>query len=218
MSQVDSEKNLAERLDIITALPISLDDRVFMSLVCLDLIPAWEVGFHGGEEVDAHNVDELNAKLIDAGFETRKREYDWDYGNGPGKKLEICYSNSIELVDRLFRLNQENSLRPDGSDQDQTMAAQYGELYGFPPTAVQAYVDNEENGFGGRDLPPELGDPDYAFITRFKLSSNNWREELETPKKWAAALAQHVPNLWQEFVAQQRRFRAENWGDLPPRM
>lgn len=205
MSKVEGEENLSERLEVICGLKISLQDRIFMSLVCMGMIPAWEVVFRKGEM----GVDEFDSKLIDGGFETRRLERDWHFVNGPEKRVEICYSNSIEMVDRLFALQQANT----GLGQTSSVEAQYGELYGFPRTAVEAYARDKQSVFSRRTLPLEVQNQDYVFLAQFALSRDHWKEELETPKKWAEALAKHVPYLWQEFVAEQRDLKVRNYGD-----
>lgn len=115
----------------------------------------------------------------------------------------------LEIVDRLFALQQANT----GSGQSSTVEAQYGELYGFPTTAVEAYVNDKQSVFSRRTLPLDVRDQDYVFLAQFALSRDHWREELETPKKWAEALAKNVPVLWQEFVVERRALRDCNYGD-----
>lgn len=209
MSEIDREVDVSERLNIIRNLPIRLDDKIFMSLVCLDLIPAWEVDFCEKEM----GVEEFEAKLIDAGFQTRTMEKDGNYEDQPQKLWEICYSNSVELVEKLFKLNGKSFNT--GGGQKPHVEAEYGKLYGFPPTAVEAYVKDKQSVFSRRNLPVDVENEDYVFLAQFALSKDNWRQELETPKKWAAALAQYVPDLWQEFVAKWRAAKAVNYGDWP---
>ncbi len=201
MGTIEGSENLGERLDVIRGLPIGLDDRVFMSLVCLGMIPAWEIFLEEGEISD----NELEAKLIDAGFETRKVEFNEMRRGGRRVLGEICYSNSIESVDKLFKLG--------GLEESSSVAGQLGELYGFPPTSVAGYLANQKSDFTSRRPPAEFENEDFMFLAQFCLSKDHWREELETPKKWAEALAQYVPDLWQDFVAERRSLKADNWGE-----
>jgi len=67
----------------------------------------------------------------------------------------------------------------------------YGRLSGFPESAIKAYLGAEENTTALielGDLPEEVRTQDFMAFATFKLSRGNWREELETVKKWATAI------------------------------
>lgn len=203
--RVGEGMRLSERLEIIENLPITLDEKIYMSLVCMDLIPAWEISSKSAET--ERNVDELNTLLIGAGFETKLIQDE----QNPGAYREICYSNSIEEVQKLSELASVNQ----SQIQSPETAIQFGRLYGFPETAIQAYTYNRGDTIGRRDLPSDIQDEDYMVLAQFAFSKGNWPQELEIIKKQAKALELNVPNLWREYVAKIKTDRAENSGDFP---
>lgn len=83
-----------------------------------------------------------------------------------------------------------------------------GRLFGFPQTTTEAYIKYEKGGYQKEnefvleknELPQEIKNKDYIAFARFKLSKENWQEELEIAKKWAAEIQKLSPNLYTEIV------------------
>jgi hypothetical protein len=71
---------------------------------------------------------------------------------------------------------------------------QHGLILGYPQSAVEAFIK--------KDL---LGDVEEKEITKemlinFRLSRENWKNELEILKSWNEAVKKHTPTLYQEFL------------------
>lgn len=85
-----------------------------------------------------------------------------------------------------------------------------GELSGFPPTAIEAYGKYIDEGspidgdsvvtIEHKNLPEEIKKRDWFNFTQFRLSRNNWREELETSKRWAEVTKLLDPKLYEIIV------------------
>ncbi|MFA5084245.1 MAG: hypothetical protein WC475_02595 [Candidatus Paceibacterota bacterium] len=79
----------------------------------------------------------------------------------------------------------------------------YGRLSGFPESAIKAYSEADKNPAAlieDSDLPEEIRNQDFMAFATFKLSRKNWREELETAKKWATVIKKTDPALYEEAV------------------
>lgn len=79
-----------------------------------------------------------------------------------------------------------------------------GQLYGFPDSAVNAYLKGE-----GQTLDTNLSSEiekqgnisfDKFAFARFNLSKNNWQEELGTSEKWANEVKKTSPKLYNEYI------------------
>ncbi len=198
---IDSQK-LGERLEIIQNLPIRLDEKIWMSLVCMDLIPAWEIPIIN--DFDDSKITEINNRLIEAGFETELGDVS-DAQCRPNKIREILYSSSKEFLNRL------SAVKKDPYDTTPATKLEKGRLYGFPETAIQAYIKGPT--ISKHQLPPSIQQEDFMFLAQFGFSAENWEQEIETVKKWAEALKKEAPKLWEEYIAQQKAYKAENYGN-----
>ena len=75
-----------------------------------------------------------------------------------------------------------------------------GRLFGFPQTAIDAFVrDGWKCCIGKMDLPQEVQDQDYALFLQFALSKDNWRNEIETAQRWYEALLKYAPAILKEY-------------------
>ncbi len=76
--------------------------------------------------------------------------------------------------------------------------ATLGYLYGFPDTAVEAFVNNR---VGDDEQLPEETRKSVAYeFAQFRFSRNNWRQELATGQRWADLLRQHSSFIYREFL------------------
>jgi len=62
-----------------------------------------------------------------------------------------------------------------------------GRLFGYPRTAIEAFV-NGDKLIEKTDLPEEVLNSDYIRYLDFRLSAQNYKEELEVVKRWSALL------------------------------
>lgn len=83
-----------------------------------------------------------------------------------------------------------------GSDEDM------GEVYGFPKSAIEAYLKREDNNglIGRKDLPEEIRKQEWSLFASFMMSKDKWRKELEVVKEWAETVNKVSPKIYREYV------------------
>jgi hypothetical protein len=94
-----------------------------------------------------------------------------------------------------------------------------GSLSGYPPSAIEAYIKMEVSLGGSEEevaqllrelfiarheLPEDIRKEDYLTFESFRLSRTNFRDELETVKRWAEEIKRLDPSLYQRVVEWDR--------------
>lgn len=83
----------------------------------------------------------------------------------------------------------------------------HGELSGFPPSAIDAYIKGESVSVDA--IPRSVrGAPSYIFGT-FRYSAQ-WEKELSVGEEWARTICTLAPGLYGKFL---RVFRSVRLGD-----
>lgn len=82
----------------------------------------------------------------------------------------------------------------------------YGQLSGFPNTAIEAYIKAEEGKdtlMEISDFPEEIRKEEFmAFVVHgYKLSKESWRDEIEVGRKWAEEIKRLHPELYRSVVS-----------------
>ncbi len=116
----------------------------------------------------------------------------------------IFISQNIETAEKLSK---------NWICEEDEMNENLGQLFGFPQTAIEAYTKYREDGsrdenefvIKKNELPEDIRNKDYIAFARFKLSKENWQEELEIAKKWAAEIQKLSPALYAEIVRDYRQ-------------
>ena len=80
-----------------------------------------------------------------------------------------------------------------------------GKFYGFPDSAIEAFMKGPNAVIQRWKLPKEIAEQDYIAFLKFVLSKENWQEELETVKKWAEAIKTTDPDLYKREVENYKR-------------
>ncbi|MBU0707505.1 hypothetical protein KKG41_04000 [Patescibacteria group bacterium] len=83
-----------------------------------------------------------------------------------------------------------------------------GEMYGFPESAVDAYSKNnkdESELIARKDLPEIIRKQDWSLFAAFRMSKENWENELETAKKWAETVKKICPEIYKEYIEYMKR-------------
>lgn len=75
-----------------------------------------------------------------------------------------------------------------------------GEVFGYPETAVDAYVTG--SAVNPKDAMPDL-DPVTQAFTQYKVSPDHVAEELATGERWAAAVQVASPNIFDEYMRER---------------
>ena len=82
---------------------------------------------------------------------------------------------------------------------DQKDARETGLVFGFPPSAVEAFckggvMESDD------DLSQEVRYGEAAHFLHFKLSKKHWPEEFEVVKRWANAIKENFPDFYKKYV------------------
>ncbi len=95
----------------------------------------------------------------------------------------------------------------------QVSDSQYGAMYGFPKTAVEAFANREREDqdqvLGRDELPEEIQAQDYAAFIWFMLSKDHWQQELEEIKERAETIKSIDPALYERMVKEYHEHRYE---------
>ena len=138
------------------------------------------------KKTEAHNaIDALNGIGLYAEIIENQLP-----GSGDNS-CDIAVAKSQELIDELQKTKSNEQHR------------HYGELMGYPSTAIDAFL--EENGATRlsfeeqEELTKDLPD----VLTKFGFSRQNTEEELAKLKKWFKLIAQHAPELFDELYLKE---------------
>lgn len=176
------------------------------------------------EKADLWIIDKRNLLLVELGEKPAAMPHVaseiWDDGDEPKaisneerQKLEETASALGLLIDAgqdkllsvgnrrqlvrpyLIAKNQENLelLKEAYIKNDDTL---YGQAFGYPETAIEAFVQNRHTG---GDII-ESGDADAIAFTDFSLSAENAENELATGKRWAEATKTASPQIYGQIM------------------
>ncbi|MBU2539557.1 hypothetical protein KJ786_00115 [Patescibacteria group bacterium] len=76
---------------------------------------------------------------------------------------------------------------------------EFGKAYGYPETAVRVYVRPMEHSFMRWELPADVKQSDFYPFIMFRVSKENWREEIKTAQKWAEVVRMNSQKLFEEY-------------------
>lgn len=209
----EEEKRLVESIE---RLPVMNDsDIADIILAWRGLKPATEVPIVVGEDGDKEKILSQARNLFKSlGLyhrESPSREIFIEQKDKSGKILEsrsgfyFYVSKDAAAAEKLSKFW---SLRfaPENRVENQ---AELGRLFGYPETAVEFWVSTpaeERQGYTDfmKMISGESGWQDFMAFAQFRLSPDNWREELETPRRWAEEIKKIDPGLYERMVRYAR--------------
>lgn len=104
----------------------------------------------------------------------------------------LFISRAREIAEKLKQAHEQDDSRT------------FGELSGFPATAIEAYVRAEQGAadelMDTEELPKKIKDKDVAAFTEFRLSKKHWREEIKTAQRWAEEIQRISPRVYEKIV------------------
>ncbi len=153
------------------------------------------------DEAEPRKAEAIQNMLIGMGLECDAPELQGDPEHGYHAEL-LRVAGNVDDLNKLLTTKDKRK---------------FGELYGFPSTAIDAFV-RAENGEPVRllaleDLPSEIQNAEYAGFARFCFSEN-WQQELEVPKRWNAILKKYAPALHEKFVRECESSRERRRSEL----
>lgn len=155
----------------------------------------------------------MGLSFVEGAEEDHDPETGWLSG---GIEKEFYISPDRDNAEKLQKNWQEND--------EVKNSREIGKFYGFPPTAIEAYGQFFEQGFRKgfknremtieqEELPTEIQDQDFMAFAQFRLSKENWSEELETAKRWAEEIQNVDPALYERIVGQYHAEREKLTSD-----
>jgi len=121
------------------------------------------------------------------------------YGSHVGR---VCYvANNQEDLDLISGAKKLSTLKAD---------SEMGRMSGFPKSAIENFIQfnknndnndaNSQKNFYLTDEEREINIPKKLNkIASFKLSRKNWKEELETARRWAKEIKFIAPELYENL-------------------
>lgn len=182
---LNKEEIVRQKISVIEKIPTGVAPRGEVILVLLGEKPAVEM--YMTDKVDANKaVEDLKSIGLFAEISEKSREY-----HNPDS-ADVLVASSQEILEELKQTNSyEHHER-------------YGELMGYPKTAVDAFVGKN----GAERLPKEEQDklldilPDILGGT-FVFSKEHKDEELAVVKRRAKLLAQKAPELFYDLYKKE---------------
>lgn len=74
-----------------------------------------------------------------------------------------------------------------------------GQAYGFPDTAIQAYL--AQNPIPYNEVGNYVSDPDARAFSKYVLSKDNWQDEIKVAQEWAKAIKVASPKIYDLMVS-----------------
>lgn len=71
----------------------------------------------------------------------------------------------------------------------------FGRAYGFPETAIQAYICGQT--FNPNNLPQNVRQSEAYVFGRFAYSTDHWQDELKTAQRWSDSIKNVSPKIYQ---------------------
>jgi len=158
------EINKKEQIKHILSIDIGAEQQAQMIMVLLELKPAAELYLYPWNS----SIDKTEEELSKSGLLYLKKE---------NKKqnntvAEYVISKNEQLMNRLLSCSS---------------SSEYGELMGYPKTAIQAF---EKKDVYKGPLPKDIEES----IFKMAFSNENFTEEFETIRKWNEALLKYAPD------------------------
>jgi hypothetical protein len=174
----NQEKILKEKIKEVIGLPFGVTEKAQILLILLDEKPAIEFTVKNDSELfDAINsMDKIGLNVVTLPLNSDKGF------------VRIAVSKEKEIAKELMNLSA-------SSDSDHK---RYGQLMGFPGTAIDAF-GNEEKQLG--DGEQNTLTDNFPHFFNFRMSKENSTAELEVLKRWNKLILKYAPELFDELYS-----------------
>lgn len=184
---VPSEE-LREKAAILGSINCGVVPRAELVLVLSGLKPATNLSLFKNNE----NPESVKKKISDAGLVYK--EVDEELIKNPNLVCLLGVARNIADATCVAELLLTSP--PDDDDK-------FGQLMGFPQTAIDAFAKRRESFADDKrsSLFQERGLP-----FRFRLSKDNWEEEIKVAEVWTAEIKEIAPELYRELMSNEYLF------------
>ncbi len=123
------------------------------------------------------------------------------YGNHSGERIEFTMARDAETLERARSLNALHRHKTANRFGEQ-WHREYGTLLGFPPTAVEAFVQHQPLL---SHLPDDVRHTElgrfFNNVVMMKLSQAHWRQELKAIEKWMESIRAVSPEYLEHLIS-----------------
>ena len=183
-------KELREKAAILESINCGVVPKAELILVLAGLKPATDLSLFKNNE----NSESAKKKIIDAGLVYK--EIDKASIQNPNLACLLGVARNMADATRVVELL--SAMSSDGGEE-------FGQLMGFPQTAIEAYAKKRER-FGDGDNNNPFVERGLPF--RFRLSKDNWEQEIKVAEGWTKKIKEIAPDLYRELISNEHLFPA----------
>ena len=174
------DHQLKNKIEVIRSIAANRQVRALILLVLLDEKPVSVF------TLKSDQVAEVLGKCKSIGLPVLiiKELKEEEYGDISG--FQMAVSKSEKFINEIYEIVQKGT--------DKLDHERYGELMGFPETAIQTYLEN--------DPTKQISLDEYLKITEkfihlfgFKISKEHATEEINVLERWYSIILQNAPEL-----------------------
>jgi hypothetical protein len=214
-NEVEQSEVSPEFVEQVEKTKLNTESKVNLFLVEAGLKPStgMDLTIRNGENVFLTEADlqEIKSVLEQSGlaFKEWPREANITGDGVEVEMMEIAISRTQKDLKNLEKIIKRLPTPKDveeGKYSDEDRKKNYSDLgkaYGYPKTAVEAFVKDET--INEEDLHDDVKKSDAYAFALFSLSKNNWQKELEQGKKWADCIKSISPKTYQEMLEARLR-------------
>lgn len=181
---VEKSEEIKERINLLVATP----DKLVPNYVKFELFLII-LGYKKGTviTVDSKSPDtnKIKALLVDSGFEVKPLV---SQRSAKPDCLDILVSDSVEMIRKMEALTIFDE-------------QEWGDIYGYPKTAVDAFVNGRPRLDGIPEKMVRAKDVELAFFAGFVLSRDNWQSELEVVRNWFDEVGRYAPDFLESYLS-----------------
>lgn len=180
-----AEAELKRKVELIEELPIDTYAKSDLILALLEIKPASVIDFHRGRVGRRGNLEEA---LKECGLYFEKEvNYVRYHAHLTDHLADYFVSKNLKNVQELHQ----------GWNDNGDLIC--GVLLGFPQTAVEAYAKKEWNKLLTIE-EVEFLEKKFRVNIPFRMTRDNWQEEIKVAQKWADALKKYAPRVYDELM------------------
>lgn len=183
-------KELREKAAILESIDCGGVPKAELILVLSGLKSATDLRLYKWNE----NPDSAKKKITDSGLVYK--EVDKTLIQNPNLTCSLGVARQMADATRVVELL--SAMSSDGGEE-------FGRLMGFPQTAIEAYAKKRERFDDGSNNNPFV---ERGLPFRFRLSKDNWENEIQVAEEWTAKIKEIAPNVYQELISNEHLFPA----------
>ncbi len=183
-----ASKELHEKAAILESIHCGVVPKAELILVLSGLKPATDLLLFKNSE----DPESVKKKITDAGL--AYKELDKTLIQNPNLTCFLGVARKMADATRVVELS---------STMSSTGGEEFGRLMGFPQTAIEAYAKKRERFNDGTNNHPFV---ERGLPFRFKLSKDNWEEEIQVAEGWTAKIKEIAPDVYQELMSNEHLF------------